>query len=178
MVNGEFQKLIGYTDEFTDEVDEVVNEYSRLRENTLAQIALSSRVVPFINKWVYDNESVDVRENGYRLNTDQSFGFNNFSPSFDEFSKNTKFFTHEWYYLQKYPPYMSFDDKVNSYSYFDNDLYFPALPLGGATGSTAIFNSLISATGSSANLLSINEDYFLSYFTRESVEGLPIPSYF
>ena len=170
-----FQKLNGLINDYDDTNETVSNEYDRLKENVLPELALSSRVVPFINKWVFDNESVDVRENGYRLNTDQSFGFNSFSPSFDEFSKNSKFFTHEWYYLQKYPPYMSFDDKVNSYSYFDNDLYFPALPLGGATGSTAIFNSLISATGSSANLLSINEDYFLSYFTRESVDGLPIP---
>ena len=79
-------------------------------------------MVPYINKWVYDNECVDVRENGYRLNTNGTFGYTNFSPSFDEISRNTKFFTHEWYYLQKYPPYMTFEEKVDSFSYFDEDI--------------------------------------------------------
>jgi hypothetical protein len=174
-IGGGFQKLNGLINDYDDTNESVTNEYDRLKENVLPELALSSRVVPFINKWVYDNECVDIRENGYRLNTDQSFGFSNFSPSFDEFSKNSKFFTHEWYYLQKYPPYMSFDEKVNSFSYFDEDINFPMIPLPGSTGSTSVYAALVSATGSSANLLSINEDYFLSYFTRETVEGLPIP---
>ena len=70
---------------------------------------------------------------------------------------------------------MTFEEKLNSYSYFDNNIYTPSLTIYGSTGSTAIYNALVSATGSSANLLSINEDYFLSYFTRESIDGLPIP---
>ena len=174
-VSGGFQRLNGLINDYEDTNETVFNEYDRLKENVLPELALSSRVVPFINKWVYDNECVDVRENGYRLNSDQAFGFSNFSPSFDEFSRNLKFFTHEWYYLQKYPPYMTFEEKVNSFSYFDNDLYFPAIPLPGTTGSTAIYNSLINGIGSTANLLSVQQDYFLSYFTRESVDGLPIP---
>jgi hypothetical protein len=174
-IGGGFQKLNGMINDFDDTNETVTNEYDRLKENLLPELALSSRVVPFINKWVYDNECVDVRENGYRLNTDQSFGFSNFSPSFDEFSKNSKFFTHEWYYLQKYPPYMSFQDKLNTFSYFDEDINFPTIPLQGAVGSTSTYASLVSATGPSANLLSINEDYFLSYFTRETVDGLPVP---
>lgn len=177
-IGGGFQKLNGMINDYDDTNEKVINEYDRLKENLLPDLALSSKVVPFINKWVYDNESVDVRENNYRLNTDQAFGYSNFSPSFDEFSKNSKFFTHEWYYLQKYPPYMSYDEKVNSFSYFENDLNFPTIPLPGTTGSTATYAALVSATGASANLLSINEDYFLSYFTRESVEGQPVPREF
>lgn len=173
--NGGFQSLLGYQNDLTDENEEVFNEYDRLKENYVTELALSSRVVPFINKWVYDNESKDVRENGYRLNVDQSFGYNNFSPDFDQIEKSPKFFTHEWYYLQKYPPYMSFEEKLNSYSYFDEDLNFTDLPIVGSIGSTSIYSVLSGATGSSANLLSINEDYFLSYFTRETVEGLEIP---
>jgi len=174
-IGGGFQRLNGLINDYDDTNETVTNEYDRLKENDLPELALSSRVVPFINKWVYDNESVDIRENGYRLNTDQAFGFSNFSPSFDEFSRNSKFFTHEWYYLQKYPPYMSFQDKINTFSYFDDNIYFPQIPSAGTTGSTAIYSALVSATGASANLLSINEDYFLSYFTRESVDGYPIP---
>jgi len=173
--NGGFQSLIGYQDDLNDTVDPVVNEYDRLKENYVTQLALSSRVVPFINKWVYDNESTDVRENGYRLNVDQAMGYNNFSPDFDQVEKTTKFFTHEWYYLQKYPPYMDFNQKLESFSYFDNDLYFPDLPIIGSPGSTSTYLGLTGASGASANLLSIEEDYFLSYFTRETVDGLAIP---
>ena len=174
VIGGGFQQLIGQDDEDTDTIDVIRNEYDRLKENTIPDLALSSRVVPFINKWVYDNESVDVRENGYRLNSNPAFGYSNFSPSFDEASKNTKFFTHEWYYLQKYPPYMTLLDKINSFSYFDEDLYPHNFPALGSTGSTAYYFGMTGATGASANLLSINEDYFVSYFTRESVDGLPI----
>jgi hypothetical protein len=175
VVNGGFQSLIGYQNDLTDTNEDVFNEYDRLKENYLSELALSSRVVPFINKWVYDDSSKDVRDNDYRLNTDQSFGYSNFSPDFDQVERTPKFFTHEWYYLQKYPPYMSFQDKLNSFSYFDEDLYFPDLPFVGATGSTSVYTQLVGMTGASANLLSIDEDYFLSYFTRETVDGLSIP---
>ena len=175
VINKKFQKLNGIADDFLDENPEVYNEYDRLKENVLPELALSSRVVPFINKWVYDNECTDVRENPYRLNTDQSFGYSNFSPSFDEIGRNVKFFTHEWYYLQKYPPYMSFDEKVQSYSYFDNDIFFPETPSLGSPGSTSTYFGLTGGTGASANLLSIEEDYFVTYFTRETVEGISIP---
>lgn len=174
VINGEFQKLIGLVNELDDNETVVKNEYERLKENDIPELALSSRVVPFINKWSYDNESTDVRENPYRLNADQTFGYLNFSPSFDEFGSNPKLFTEEWFYLQKYPPYMSFLDKVNSYSYFDEDIYFPDLPSVGTTGSTAIYGGLTGGTGSTANLLSISEDYFLSYFTRETIGGSAI----
>ena len=175
VVNGGFQSLIGYQDDLTDTNESVFNEYDRLKENYLSELALSSRVVPFINKWVYDDASKDVRENDYRLNTDQAFGYSNFSPDFDQVEKTPKFFTHEWYYLQKYPPYMNFQDKLNSFSYFDEDLNFTDLPIVGSPGSTSVYSELIGSTGASANLLSIEEDYFLSYFTRETVDGLPIP---
>jgi hypothetical protein len=171
-VSGGFQSLNGISDDFLDENSKVTNEYDRLKENMLPELALSSKVVPFINKWVYDNESTDVRENPYRLNTDQSFGYSNFSPSFDELERNPKFFTHEWYYLQKYPPYMSFEEKLNAFSYFDEDLNYLSLPVYGGSGSTA---SIVGGTGATANLLSIAEDYFLSYFTRETIDGVAIP---
>ena len=128
VINGGFQRLSGLVDELDDNETLVFNEYDRLKENDQPELALSSRVVPFINKWSYDDGSVDIRENPYRLNSDQSFGYSNFSPSFDEFSSNPKLFTEEWFYLQRYPPYMSFNDKLNSYSYFDYDLYFPSIP--------------------------------------------------
>ena len=180
--DGGFQSIIGYQDDFNDVNEEIFNEYDRLKENTLDELALPSRVVPYINKWVYDNESKDIRENGYRLNTDQAFGYSNFSPDFSQIEKSPKFFTHEWYYLQKYPPYMTLDQRINSYSYFDEDLYFPTLPIVGSLGSTAYYQDLVGSTGATANLLSTQEDYFLRYFTRETVTigptSYPIPREF
>ena len=172
--NGEFQKLVGYLDEFNDVIDPITNEYDRLKEININELALSSRVVPFINKWVYDNDSMNVREVPYRLNTSPAFGYSNFSPSFDSIERTPKFFSHEWYYLQKYPPYMSFDERLSSFSYFDEDLYFPLIPDISSTGALNVYSGLTGGTGASANLLSINEDYFLSYFTRESINGFGI----
>ena len=174
--------MIGYQDDIYDVNEEIFNEYDRLKENTLDDLSTHSRVVPYINKWVYDNESTDVRENGYRLNTDQAFGYSNFTPDFDQIERTPKFFTHEWYYLQKYPPYMTFEQKMNSYSYFDEDLYFPTLPVVGNVGSTSYYQNLVGQTGNTANLLSIDEDYFLRYFTRETITqggtAYPIPREF
>jgi len=70
---------------------------------------------------------------------------------------------------------MDFDQKLNSFSYFDNDLYFPDLPFIGSLGSTSTYLGLTGASGASANLLSIVDDYFLSYFTRETIDGLEVP---
>lgn len=170
ITNGGFAKCSGYIDELIDQEEAIINEYDRLKENDQSALALSSRVVPFINKWVYDDLSTDTRENGYRLNVDQTFGFSNFSPSFEEVNKNPNFFTHEWYYLQKYPPYMTFREKVDSFSYFDEDINLPNMPyfIGEAP------NLYAGLTGGTGNLLSCVEDYFLSYFTRESVDGLAI----
>lgn len=149
IINEGFSKLNGTFNEITNVNIDVINEYDKLKENYIPELALSSKVVPFINKWVYDNESVDVRENPYRLNNSIVFGYSNFSPVFDEISRNPKFYTHEWYYLQKYPPYMTLQEKIDSFSYFDEDLDIDELK-------------------------SINNDYFTEYFTRETIDGLSI----
>jgi hypothetical protein len=150
---GGYQTLLSQVDEFDNSITTLDNEYDRLKENYLNELSTESRVVPYINKWVYDNDATDIRENNYRLNTDQSFGFSNFAPSFEEYLRNKNFFTHEWYYLQKYPPYMTFDEKVNSFSYFDEDI-------------------------DEALLKDVNNDYFSSYFTRNSIGGTSVSNSF
>lgn len=126
-----------------------LNEYDRLKEKHLTTFATFSKVVPFVNKWVCDDLSTDVRHNNYRLSTDQAFGHLNFSPSFDYFDRDPRYFTHEWYLLQQYPPYFTEEDKINSYSYFDSNI--------------------------NENLLKSNDnDYFNEYFTRRFVGQSPI----
>ena len=126
-----------------------LNEYDRLNEKYLTPFATFSKVVPFVNKWVGDDLSTDVRNNNYRLNVDQAFGHLNFSPSFDYFNRDPRYFTHEWYLLQKYPPYLTEEDKIKSYSYFESNI-------------------------DESMLKSVSEDYFNSYFTRRFVGQKPI----
>lgn len=173
-----FRPLLGEANEILDTEELVSNEYDRLKELDIPQLALDSKVVPFISKWVYDDGSTDVRENEYRLNANRTFGYSNFSPAFKEFNRNPKYFTHEWYYLQEYPPYMGLEEKMNSFSYFDEELYFPNILLPGVSGSTESWEDLTGGTGASANLMSVSENYFSEYFTRENIGAVRIPKEF
>lgn len=122
----------------------IESEYDRLKENTLTTTSVQSRTVPYISKWVYRNGK-DCREKDYRLNVSEAFGLTNFSPSSDEKSRNTNYFTHEWYYLQSIPSYYSIlqqEELDKTYSYFPEKID-------------------VTSTG----LLDISNDYFTEYFT-------------
>ena len=146
-----FATLVGNIDEVTNELPKISNEYDRLKENELPELAIPGRIIPFINKWVFDNDAKDVRENPYRLNTSIGFGFSSFSPS--EFYKiaDPRYFTHEWYYLQKFPPYLTDIEKVDTFSYFEDFL-------------------------TENDIKEITEDKFTQYFIQEQVSpSLQIP---
>lgn len=122
----------------------IESEYERLSENKLIETSVPSRTVPYINKWVYRNGK-NIRESDYRLSVSEAFGITNFSPASEEKYRNTDYFTHEWYYLQKLPRYFGLEpvsglDKVFS--------YFPE-PIN------------VTSTG----LLDCSSDYFTEYFT-------------
>lgn len=123
------------------------NEYDRLNENTLKELAIRSRVVPFINKW---GSAKDVRENPYRLNISDAFRFTNFSPSELHFERNSKFYTHEWPYIATKPPrYLSTKAQLEeTYSYFNEEIDRDKI-LG----------------------LTSNDGYFDEYFTVTSLNG-------
>lgn len=159
--DGGFQGLMGISNELLDTNSDIYNEYDRLKENDMKELAIPSRVVPFINKWVYDDDGLDVRQNPYRLNSSAAFRYPNFGPSHREFSSNPKFYTHEWYYLQQYPPYMSYEDRVDSFSYFNNPVIIGAT-YAGSTSDLGL--STVSGSTSIGDL-----DYFTEYFTREMV---------
>ena len=119
-------------DKSTDSL--IKNEYERLQENYLKSQAVSSRIIPYINKWSYYKEGKDVRNNPYRLNLSEAFTINNFAPSQYEFKRSTFNFSHEWYYLSTVPEYFTEDDIKKSWSYFSykpidskfiNDEYIP-----------------------------------------------------
>jgi len=147
-INKEFSTLQSVLE--TEAIDtsldspKIESEYERLQENFLKELTVPSRIVPYINKWVYRNGK-NVRDHDYRLSTSEAFGINNFSPSSDEFERDPDYFTHEWYYLQKLPPYFgnfSSEALESVFSYFPDEID-------------------VTSTG----LLNINEDYFTEYFT-------------
>ncbi len=102
--------------------DELTNEYDRLKENYLKELSTISRVIPYVNKWVYQ-DGKDVRNNDYRLNFSDAFGLYNFSPSAEVNGQDPDSFTHEWYLLSKYPNYFTDSDLQKSWSYFDTKVY-------------------------------------------------------
>ena len=147
-----FKRLGGKLDEATGSIKQIQNEYDRLLENELPQLSIKGRIIPYINKWVYDDDGLDVRENNYRLNSNSAFSYDNFVPSNVNVLPDFRFFTHEWYYLQEYPPYLTTKEKIDSFSYFENKI-------------------IIGATG----LADVNNDYFTNYFTQYKVDDKSFP---
>ena len=93
-VPGEFQK------------ERISTEYDRLKENYTKEYSTYSRIVPFINKWVL-KDSMTVREEPYHLNTNEAFGRTNFSPDVTVEGRVQDSFTHEWFYIDKWPSYFT-----------------------------------------------------------------------
>lgn len=144
------QNVLKIEDESRDlESPDIKSEYDRLQENYIKELTVPSRIIPSINKWVYRN-GLDTREQDYRLSSSSAFGITNFSPIKEEKERNTDYFTHEWYYLQKIPYYFGLygSDKIkNSFSYFPYELD-------------------VTENG----LLNLNEDYFSNYFTVDMLK--------
>lgn len=119
---GGFYNLIGILKDVDPDINfdvSITSEYQRLEENFLRQQAIASRVIPYINKWVWYDGGTDVRNNPYRLNLSLAFGINNFSPSKWNTGRSAEGFSHEWYYLCKFPSYFDENAIKNSWSYFD-----------------------------------------------------------
>ena len=145
-----FKKLVGVINERTDEMPSITNEYDRLKENELPELSIKGRIIPYVNKWVYDDSGLDVRENPYRLTSNSAFSYDNFSPSNINKVPDFRFFTHEWYYLQEYPYYFTTQEKIDSFSYFDR--YLDKSELG-----------------------STSTNVYETYFTQYEVDGVSFP---
>lgn len=94
------------------------NEYDRLEEKYIKELATVSKVVPHINKWVYYNEGKNARDTAYRLNCNFAFGQYNFSPSTYYDGRDTDAFSHEWYYILGIPSY--YRDEDNDYEMYEH----------------------------------------------------------
>ena len=127
---------------------EIYSEYDYSKENFTTDRAIKSRLIPYINKWVYQGGK-DVRDNPYRLNNSLAFGSLNFAPSFNVRKQDPASFTHEWYYLEKFPEFYSEELKKDTYSYFNEKIDR---------------SQLVNADPSS--------NYFLDYFTVDEGDGM------
>ena len=121
--NGGFANLVGLLrDGDLNQSSKLLieSEYQRLEENYLKELAIASRVIPYINKWVYYNNGKNVRNTPYKFNLSEAFGRNNFAPSKWSSGQNPEGFTHEWYYLCQFPEYFNSESIKTSWSYFDD----------------------------------------------------------
>ena len=122
-------------------------EYQYLEENYTVTRANKSRIVPYINKWVY-NGGTDARGNAYRLNVNPAFTPTNFSPGFQQDTPNPQYLTHEWMLLEGVPreyPASSISSQNNYLPYKIN------------------LDKIRNASPS-------EEDYFESYFTVDPID--------
>jgi hypothetical protein len=97
-------------------VEHITSEFDRLKENQLKEFAINSRIVPNINKWVL-KDSFTVRDQPYYLNTNEAFGRTNFAPDLTATSRNKDDMTHEWFYMDKKPKYLKYDELNSTFSY-------------------------------------------------------------
>jgi len=120
--SGGFYNLIGLLGDTESQISDdtyIKSEYVRLEENFLTSQAAISRIAPYINKWAWVNNGKDVRNHPYRLNVNEAFGLNNFAPSKWDKVQEASGFTHEWYYLSKFPLYFDQSAIASSWSYVD-----------------------------------------------------------
>lgn len=95
------------------------SEYLRSYENFSTEYALTSKVVPYICKWVAQGK--DIRDNKYRFNFNRAFGTMNFSPSDNISEPDPRYHTHEWPYIGNIPHYIDRDNYNDMFSYmFEN----------------------------------------------------------
>jgi hypothetical protein len=104
----------GSFDKFTYQM--LLSEYDRLRENQQKDLAVKSKVVPSILKWV--QEGTDARDNYYRLNNSSAFGITNFSPDSEVDFTEPLLLTHEFPYLDNVPKDYPEEALEGSRSYF------------------------------------------------------------
>ena len=112
---------------------ELLNEYDRLKENSLKETAILSRVIPTICKYELKNAS-NARNLPYILNVNEAFGDDNLSPNIELDSKrNIDYLNMEHFHLNNIPEYALGSRKdFNNYLDFAEDFD----PLNGQIGLT------------------------------------------
>jgi hypothetical protein len=97
-----------------------INEYDVNKENYNLDFATASKIVPYINKWVYKNGK-NIKEYDYRLNAAKALGIYNRTPAKLDKTQSVDSYTHGWYYLKNIPDYYLGNEEVIK-SYIKTDL--------------------------------------------------------
>lgn len=85
---------------------EIINEYDRLKENSLKETSVNSRVVPTICKFNL-KDSTNSRNLSYILNTNEAFGVNNLSADITKLSeRSAEKLNMEHFYIHNIPTYL------------------------------------------------------------------------
>tara|TARA_B100000768_G_scaffold116907_1_gene108195 strand:- start:7639 stop:12429 length:4791 start_codon:yes stop_codon:yes gene_type:complete len=85
---------------------EITNEYDRLKENSLKETSLNSRIVPTICKFNL-KDSTNSRNLAYILNSNEAFGVNNLSADITKFSeRSSEKLNMEHFYIHNVPNYL------------------------------------------------------------------------
>jgi hypothetical protein len=100
----------------TYQENKLYTEFDRLQENNLKEFSTLSRVVPNISKWVL-KDTTTVREQPYYLNANEAFGRTNFAPDFSALDRDRLSMTHEWFYLDNLPKYLTYEKLNDTFSY-------------------------------------------------------------
>jgi hypothetical protein len=133
----------------TDEIileNSVNNEYDRLRENSLKETSLRSRIVPTINKFKL-KDALNARNLPYILNAYEAFGEDNLSPNIEiDSNRNVEFMNMEHFLINKIPSSLRNNSIENG---FDFNNYVDFADDGGLT---------------IEKLKSTDFDYFKSHF--------------
>lgn len=111
-----FKSLLGIVDDDLIESDsikiDIVSEYDRLKENSLKETSLNSRIVPTICKFAL-KDSTNSRNLPYILNSNEAFGVNNLSADISTYSeRETNKMNMEHFYLWNIPSYLKADDSI------------------------------------------------------------------
>lgn len=93
-------------------------EYDVFEENNIPE-KLGMKLLSNTCKFVL-TDSLDARNNPYRINLSTGFMDSNFSPSFQDYDANPKYFTHEFYYLSNHPGNLDIFDYIDESSYFSS----------------------------------------------------------
>jgi len=139
-------------------VSKIYSEYDRLQENYIKELALTSRIIPTINKWRY-LDGVNVRENPYMLSMSEAFGKTNFAPNIKIDGTNADAMTHEWYYIYGHPNYYDATDPLQK----SNALDF-------IKSNYSYLQPELSIELDASKLMDINNDWFNSLFVYDGFD--------
>ena len=146
----------------------IKSEFDRLQENYLKEFAINSRVVPNINKWVL-KDALTVRENPYYLNANEAFGVTNFSPDLKAEDRDRDNMTHEWFYLDRMPKYVKYNELNDTFSYVNFVEGFELTPELFKSTQFDYFDRFMISDGFEKTLT--REDYLELYGTEDVSES-------